>query len=166
MLLGGLGFINTSELPTGLFLIGIIVLTRNLTGIAGDAASPELNRRVREALQDTALFIGPLTLLAIVLYVPFYINLGHQAGGLDAVSNGAAFHLAIHPVLGADADDRPGPARRAGGRRPRIACAAAHFHRHDAARRAACALGRRACRQPRRVGAGRRCFWREVSTGS
>jgi YYY domain-containing protein len=89
VLAGALGFLNTWDLPTGLFLIGIIVLARNLTGIAGDTASPGLKRRVRDALQDAASFVGPLTLLAIVLYVPFYVDFGSQAGGLDAVSNGA-----------------------------------------------------------------------------
>jgi YYY domain-containing protein len=89
VLAGALGFVNTWDLPTGLFLIGIVVLARNLTGIAGDTASHENNRRVREALQDAASFIAPLALLAIVLYLPFYLDFGSQAGGLDAVSNGA-----------------------------------------------------------------------------
>ncbi len=79
VLLGGLGFMNTWDLPTFGFLLLLLVLARNLIG----------RESAREGLIETAKFLLPLFLLAVLLYAPFYLSFSSQAQGLDAVRNGA-----------------------------------------------------------------------------
>jgi YYY domain-containing protein len=75
VLLGGLGFLNTWDLPTFTFLLALLALARNLVD--------DFDRET--ALRDTATFILPLAALALLLYVPFYAGFDSQAGGIDAV---------------------------------------------------------------------------------
>ncbi len=79
VLLGGLGFMNTWDLPTFGFLLTLLVLARNLIG----RESP------RQGLIEAAKFLLPLFALALLLYTPFYLSFSSQAQGLDTVRNGA-----------------------------------------------------------------------------
>ncbi len=79
VLLGGLAFLNTWDLPTFGFLIALLVLVRNLM----------VSRDARQALGDTAGFMAPLAVLSVVLYIPFYVSFSSQAGFVDAVRDGA-----------------------------------------------------------------------------
>jgi YYY domain-containing protein len=75
VLLGGLGFLNTWDLPTFAFVLTLLVVARNL-----------VDRFDREsALRDTGGFAGPLIALAFLLYLPFYLGFSSQADGLEAV---------------------------------------------------------------------------------
>ncbi|HEX5370789.1 MAG TPA: DUF2298 domain-containing protein [Dehalococcoidia bacterium] len=79
VLLGGLGFLNTWDLPTFGFLLLLLVLARNLIG--RDSRRPGLTEAVG--------FLAPLFVLAVLLYAPFYLSFSSQAQGLDTVRNGA-----------------------------------------------------------------------------
>jgi YYY domain-containing protein len=78
VLIGGLGFLNTWDLPTFGLLIALLVLLRNLAG-----------RDLRSGVRDTLAFIAPLVVLALVLYAPFYLEFNSQASGFAAVRDGA-----------------------------------------------------------------------------
>ncbi|HEY7465403.1 MAG TPA: DUF2298 domain-containing protein, partial [Dehalococcoidia bacterium] len=86
VLLGGLGFLNTWDLPTFGFLLTLLVLLRNLAG-----------RATRMPVLDTLTFMTPLAALAVLLYAPFYMTFGSQAGGFASVSDEATKPL--HSVL-------------------------------------------------------------------
>jgi YYY domain-containing protein len=79
VVVGGLAFLNTWDLLTFGFLIGLLVLTRNLRA----------SRSVAEAWRGTAEFILPLGVLSVLLYAPFYVSFSSQAGFIDAVQDGA-----------------------------------------------------------------------------
>jgi YYY domain-containing protein len=79
VLLGGLGFLNTWDLPAFGFLLALLVIARNLI----ERFEPG------DALRDAAGFLAPLFLLAFLLYLPFYLSFGTQADGIEAVRNGA-----------------------------------------------------------------------------
>ena len=79
VVVGGLAFLNTWDLPTFGFLIALLVLARNW--IVHGAARP--------ALRATAGFALPLAAVSILLYLPFYVGFSSQAGFVDAVRNGA-----------------------------------------------------------------------------
>lgn len=76
LIVGGLAFLNTWDLATMLFVI-----------VAAASISNYL--RVRALTPDLALQIGsfalPLVVLAVVAYLPFYVNFSSQANGLGAV---------------------------------------------------------------------------------
>ena len=78
VLVGGLGFLNSWDLPTGGFLIALMAFLRNLAG-----------RDLRVALTDSVGFLAPLGGLAVLLYMPFYLGFSNQAEGLKAVTDGA-----------------------------------------------------------------------------
>lgn len=79
VLVGGLAFMNTWDLPTFGFLIALLVLARNLiTAGAG-----------RRAATDTLGFLVPLFGLGLLLYLPFYLSFSSQAGFVDAVQGSA-----------------------------------------------------------------------------
>jgi hypothetical protein len=86
VLLGGLGFLNTWDLPTFGFLLTMLVLLRNLAG-----------RPTRMPVLDTLTFAAPLAALAVLLYAPFYMTFGSQASGFAAVGDEATKPL--HSVL-------------------------------------------------------------------
>jgi YYY domain-containing protein len=86
VLLGGLGFLNTWDLPTFGFLLAMLVLLRNLAG-----------RPTRMPVLDTLTFVTPLAALAVLLYAPFYMTFGSQASGFAAVGDEATKPL--HSVL-------------------------------------------------------------------
>jgi YYY domain-containing protein len=78
VLIGGLGFLNTWDLPTFGFLLALLVLLRNLAGRPGIAAAA-----------DAAGFVAPLAALSVLLYAPFYLTFGSQADGFAAVQDEA-----------------------------------------------------------------------------
>ncbi len=78
VVIGGLGFLNSWDLPALGFLVALLVLVRNLAG-----------RELKQGLSDTAGFVAPLAVLAVVLYAPFYLGFGSQVDGLAAVRDGA-----------------------------------------------------------------------------
>lgn len=78
VLVGGLGFLNTWDLPTFGLLIALLVLLRNLAG-----------HGVVRGVLDTLGFIAPLALLAVALYAPFYLDFSSQAQGFGTVQDGA-----------------------------------------------------------------------------
>lgn len=75
LLVGGLGFLNTWDLPTFGFLVTLFVVGKNLLE----------GRDVKGALLDSTSFMLPLALLALVLYAPFYSSFSSQASGIEAV---------------------------------------------------------------------------------
>ncbi len=77
LLVGGLGFLNTWDLPTFGFLVALLAFARNL------ASTHDLKR----SLVAVAGFLIPLAALAVVAYVPFYLSFSSQATGLRALSS-------------------------------------------------------------------------------
>lgn len=76
LVFGGLGFLNTWDMPTGLFVLaGAFTINRLLARGVVDRAL------VREVIYG---FVGALT-LSIVLYLPFYLVFRSQAQGLGLV---------------------------------------------------------------------------------
>ncbi len=87
LLIGGLGFLNTWDLPTFGALLILLVLTRN----ARTAKSATV------ALKMSAGFVAAIVLVAVAAYMPFYVSFSSQASGLGAVSTGAT--RPIHAIL-------------------------------------------------------------------
>ncbi len=79
VVVGGLAFLNTWDLPTFGFLIALLVFARNYLG----------SRDGRQAVSDTIGFSVPFAVVSIVLYLPFYLSFSSQAGFVDAVRDGA-----------------------------------------------------------------------------
>jgi YYY domain-containing protein len=86
VLVGGLGFLNSWDLPTMGFLVALLVLVRNLAG-----------RDWRQGIEDTLGFVAPLGVLAVVFYAPFYMGFGSQVQGFTAVGDEATRPL--HSLL-------------------------------------------------------------------
>ena len=80
VVIGGLGFMNAWDLPAFGFLVALLAILRNLG---------ERDRSVRDRLMASFGFLAPLGLLAVLLYAPFYLGFASQAGGFDAVRDGA-----------------------------------------------------------------------------
>jgi YYY domain-containing protein len=95
VLVGGLGFLNTWDLPAFLFLISLLVLARNL--IDPSRQSLPAGERVAQAISSSVAFLLPLAVLAFVLYLPFYLSFSSQAAGIDAVQTNGT--LPLHSVL-------------------------------------------------------------------
>jgi YYY domain-containing protein len=74
--LGGLGFLNSWDLP---IYLSICVVAY---GLAGYARAQGLGRRW---LSDVGSFAVMLLVLCLVLYLPFWIGLRSQAGGIEPV---------------------------------------------------------------------------------
>ena len=91
VLLGSLGFLNAWDLPAFAFVIALLVLART----AADADMPL--SAWRGWLGPAARFLAPLLLLAVLLYLPFYISFSSQAGGIEAVTDGAT--RPVHSLL-------------------------------------------------------------------
>ena len=85
VVLGGLGFLNTWDLPTVAFLLTIVVLARSLMYVRAESQS----LRPIDAIEMTIGFMAPLVLLAFLLYTPFYLSFDTQASGFEPVTNGA-----------------------------------------------------------------------------
>lgn len=80
IMIGGLAFINTWDLPTMAFMIAIAALVRNR--LHADRWSWGL-------VADTAGFFLPLLFFALLAYTPFFFGgFDSQASGFKAVSNG------------------------------------------------------------------------------
>src|SRR5690606_16909570 len=79
IVIGGLAFLNTWDLPTFGFLILLLILARNV--VAGKPPG--------QVARDTASFALPLAVLSTLLYLPFYTSFSSQAGFVDAVRDGA-----------------------------------------------------------------------------
>ena len=95
VLVGGLSFLNTWDLPTFFFLLALLVLARNFAEPALQALAGR--ERFSRAVAASAGFLLPLALLALALYVPFYLSFASQAGGLAAVRGTAT--LPLHSFL-------------------------------------------------------------------
>jgi YYY domain-containing protein len=94
LLLGGLSFLNTWDLPTFFVLLAAVALVRNfLTARRWD----------RRLVTDTLGFAVPLAVAAVILYVPYHkgfipqFGFASQADGIDPVVGGATlpFHALI-----------------------------------------------------------------------
>ena len=76
LLIGGLAFLNTWDIATMVFVVVAAAFVSNFT-------------RVRAITLDlfiqAATFAVPVLVLAIVLYLPFYVNFTSQANGIGAV---------------------------------------------------------------------------------
>ncbi len=93
LLLGGLAFLNTWDILVGFALLaGAYVLARALA-----------SGWTWQRLADLFLFGLPLGLLAILLYLPFYLGFASQAGGilpnLDAPTRGAHLWVMFGPLF-------------------------------------------------------------------
>lgn len=76
LLLGGLFFLNSWDFPTYTLIVGLAyALSMYRERGAFDA----------ETVKQTALFILPVGLLGVLLYVPFYMNFQSQASGFGLV---------------------------------------------------------------------------------
>ncbi|HXH20984.1 MAG TPA: DUF2298 domain-containing protein [Dehalococcoidia bacterium] len=87
LLQGGLGFLNTWDLPTFGSLATLVVLARNLRE----------HRTWPRAIGATIGFMGPVVAVAVVGYLPFYLTFHSQAEGLEPVTGDATrpLHAAI-----------------------------------------------------------------------
>jgi YYY domain-containing protein len=109
VLVGGLGFLNTWDLPTFGALVAALVLGRNLAVVTSNkeqvTSGEEQGTGNREhggpaaygALRGSLGFLLPLGVLAVVLYAPFYLSFSSQASGLEAVTGPAT--LPLHSAL-------------------------------------------------------------------
>jgi YYY domain-containing protein len=93
LLLGGLAFLNTWDILVGFALVaGAYVLSRQLD-----------RGWTWERLKDLFAIIIPMGLLAIVLYLPFYVGFQSQAGGilpnLDSPTRGAQVWVMFGPLF-------------------------------------------------------------------
>ncbi|MDP6549254.1 MAG: DUF2298 domain-containing protein [Dehalococcoidia bacterium] len=70
---GSLGFINTWDLPLVAGLLGILVLVKSYGDHRGDP--------LRAALNGVAV-LAPILIVAVVLFLPFYLTLSSQASGV------------------------------------------------------------------------------------
>ncbi len=72
VLLGGLAFQNAWDVITFTGLFSLAVLARNLR-----------SHGLRESLLGTVTYVGPLGVVAVVLYLPWALDFSSQAGGLE-----------------------------------------------------------------------------------
>jgi YYY domain-containing protein len=79
--LGGLGFLNTWDLPIYLFVMGGTFLVATVLHSAGPDARPVMHR-LRAALPSFLTFVLLITIGGFVLYLPFWIGLRSQASGV------------------------------------------------------------------------------------
>lgn len=95
ILLGALGFLNTWDLPTIAFVVGVLALARNLQLLRED--DDGLQPLLRRAIIATSGFLMPLVVLAVVAYAPFYLSFSSQASGLETVTSAATkpLHAAL-----------------------------------------------------------------------
>ncbi|HMO95083.1 MAG TPA: DUF2298 domain-containing protein, partial [Tepidiformaceae bacterium] len=70
---GALAFQNAWDVVTFSTLLGVAVLARNLR-----------SAQVARALVSSAAYLGPVAVGAVVLYAPWWLTFGSQAGGLFA----------------------------------------------------------------------------------
>lgn len=119
VLVGGLGFLNTWDLPAFGFLVALLVVGRNLVAEqqapstrhqgegeqqatggeqeGDDEQAWQFRQGIWRALGDAGAFLVPLGVLALVLYAPFYASFSSQASGLDSVRRAAT--LPLHSFL-------------------------------------------------------------------
>ena len=93
LLLGGLAFLNTWDILVGFALLaGAYILSRALE-----------NGWTWDRLKDLFAICVPMGLLAIVLYLPFYVGFQSQAGGilpnLDSPTRGAQLWVMFGPLF-------------------------------------------------------------------
>jgi YYY domain-containing protein len=84
LLLGGLGFLNTWDLPLAL---GIVVTAYALGQLA------PCRGMIREWLREVVSTAGEVLLIGVVAYLPFYVSFQSQAGGiLPVIYNRTKLH--------------------------------------------------------------------------
>ncbi len=93
LLLGGLAFLNTWDILGGMALLaGAYIVSRALE-----------NGWTWDRLKDLLAISIPMGLLAIVLYLPFYVGFQSQAGGilpnLDSPTRGAQLWVMFGPIF-------------------------------------------------------------------
>jgi YYY domain-containing protein len=93
IVLGGLSFLNAWTFPAVLALVAVVVFARNRRVCGGDW---------REALKDTATFVVPLAVVAVLLYLPFYLSARGSVWPLEAVKASKTeflpvYHTVTHP---------------------------------------------------------------------
>jgi YYY domain-containing protein len=89
VMLGGLLFLNTWDLPTFAFLVVAFAFLRNRLALGGWDWRP--------LLAATLGFTVPLLVVAVAAYIPFYGNFSSQAAGFEPVMDTATRPL--HAVL-------------------------------------------------------------------
>ncbi len=94
VLLGGLSWMNTWDLPTFFVLLALVALVRNFM----------MTRQWGKKLfLDTLGFAVPLAVAAVILYIPYHkgfipqFGFASQADGIDAVTGGAT--LPLHALI-------------------------------------------------------------------
>jgi YYY domain-containing protein len=87
LVIGALAFLNAWDLPTFGFLAAVLVAVRN-RALAGEWP---------RAMRASAAFVIPLGVVAVLLYLPFYLGFSSQASGLRAVESVATrpLHAAL-----------------------------------------------------------------------
>jgi YYY domain-containing protein len=76
IMIGGLAFINTWDIATMAFVVVAAAFVSNFLRV---------RRITRDLFVQVATFAAPLVVLAIVLYLPFYLSFASQADGIGAV---------------------------------------------------------------------------------
>jgi len=94
VLLGGLSWMNTWDLPTFFVLLALVALVRNFM---------VTRQWGKKLLLDTLGFAVPLAVAAVILYIPYHkgfipqFGFASQADGIDAVTGGAT--LPLHALI-------------------------------------------------------------------
>lgn len=93
IVLGGLSFLNAWTFPAILALIAVVTFARNWKVNEG---------AWRTALGDTATFVVPLAVAAVLLYLPFYLSARGSVWPLEAVKASETeflplYHTVTHP---------------------------------------------------------------------
>jgi YYY domain-containing protein len=81
LLLGSLAFLNIWDFPVFAVILGIIIFTKSY----GDEfhLNPEDGKAaLSRAALNTALMASPLVVVAVALFIPFYLDLSSQASGV------------------------------------------------------------------------------------
>jgi len=73
LLVGSLAFINTWDLPLMAGILGVVVLVKSYGDHGGGMQRAALNG---------AAVLAPILIVAVVLFLPFYLTLGSQASGI------------------------------------------------------------------------------------
>ena len=76
IMIGGLAFLNTWDIATMAFVVVAAAFVGNFTRVR--AITPDL-------FVQTATFAVPLMIVAVLAYLPFYVNFTSQANGIGAV---------------------------------------------------------------------------------
>jgi YYY domain-containing protein len=82
VIFGALAFANAWDVLTFSAVLAVAVLVRNMRVLPGLSRREGARLPGLPSLQATASFLVPMALVAIVLYIPWYLDFSSQAGGL------------------------------------------------------------------------------------